>query len=368
MYYSSGLVHYPIQSPPNMDPIENSDHSKDREVFKQMITDGDAQVGHLVNILKEKGMYEDTIFIFSSDNGGQQGYGNNYPLRGFKSSIYEGGVRVPGFIHYPKGMDEAVQGTRTNEIMYVSDWFNTILSMVGGEQNPDLDSLDQSSMLLHGKKSAREEFIYNLDNAYPQPYGQSAIRLGDYKLIVGYPGDIDGYYGPGPDGENMHDERVRVQGYGEYAYWYDMWGINTYSEMNYPDMTAGVEFSLDQNEDVNESADWNKDEGVADMEKRKKRWGIPQDEVEMRLKYSENAKKKVALFNVVEDPSETTDLAGDMPDKVQEMGAKLAEAWQNMPDSIHLETSPEARDPRFGGKWMPGWCPDIAEHDPNYHN
>merc|ERR1712038_147777 len=351
MYYASGLIHSPLQSPPGFEYLDDSDPANDRAIIKQMITDGDAQVGHLVNILKEKGMYDDTIFIFSSDNGGQENRGNNYPLRGFKSSIYEGGVRVPGVVHYPKGMDPSVQGTRTNEIMYVSDWFNTILSMVGGEQNPDLDSLDQSGMLLHGEPSVRTELVYNLDNAYPQPYGQSAIRMGDYKLIVGYPGDLDGC-SEGPDGANMNDPRVRVQGHGEFSYWYDMYGINTESGNNYPDMTDGVEYNLDASSD-----------GTS----RKKRFGVPHHEKDMRTKYSQDAKHRVVLYNVVEDPSETTDLAGDMPEKVQEMGARLAELWQNMPfNSIELEADPAAaRDPRFNGIWSPGWCPDIAQHDPN---
>jgi len=104
-------------------------------------------------------------------------------------------------------------------------------------------------------------------------------------------------------------------------------------------------------------------------QKRKKRggFGVPQEEMEMRIQYTHEAKNHVALYNVVEDPSETTDLAGEMPEKVVEMASRLAEHWSTMPNSIHLETSQEARDERFGGKWMPGWCPDIAEHDPNYH-
>merc|ERR1712165_682470 len=171
--------------------------------------------------------------------------------------------------------------------------------------------------------------------------------MGDYKLIVGYPGDYDGY-SPGPNGANMDDPRVRHQGEGEFTYWYDVFGINKDSGNNYSDMTDGVEYNLD---------------GTV----RKKRFGIPWDEEDMRAKYSQDAKDRVMLFNVVEDPTETTDLAGDMPEKVQEMGARLAELWQTMPNSIELEADPAAaRDPRFNGIWTPGWCPDIAHHDPNY--
>lgn len=69
-----------------------------------MTTALDDQVGNLTMKLKEVGMYENTIIIFSSDNGGINSDTNknsNFPLKGGKGTLHEGGTRVPGFIHSP---------------------------------------------------------------------------------------------------------------------------------------------------------------------------------------------------------------------------------------------------------------------------
>ena len=62
-------------------------------------------IGDIVDLLKESGHYNNTIIFFISDNGGRQMPENmlspNYPLRGYKGSVYEGGTKVPAFIHSP---------------------------------------------------------------------------------------------------------------------------------------------------------------------------------------------------------------------------------------------------------------------------
>ena len=187
MYFASGMTHYPIQTPPGYE--EKPDV---RGTFEQMANFGDHQVGEIKKALEEAGMWENTVFAFSADNGAEDGCGSNEPLRGWKNSMWEGGLRVPGFFHYGAKMADDVKGSTTDDLMYVSDWFNTFLSMAGGEIKEDLDSLDQSAFLLEGAASARTEFVYNLDNRFAQPYGQAGLRQGDYKLILGYPGDCDG--------------------------------------------------------------------------------------------------------------------------------------------------------------------------------
>merc|ERR1711935_1288320 len=331
LYFASGMTHFPIQTPPG---YEHSDDT--RETFEQMANFGDHQVGVLVNALKAAGMWEDTIFAFSSDNGGQDGCGSNYPLRGWKSSLWEGGVRVPGMFHYPKAMDESVKGTKTEGIMYIADWFNTIVSMVGGEVNPELDSIDQSEFLLHGAPSARNSFIYNLDNHFGQPYGQAAIRVGDYKLLVGYAGDTDG--GEGEHALWGHEHGTTFQ--------MDYWGV-----AGEEDHTDGVSVDL--------VPEWRLADDAGSAGRKKKGIRIPAAQMPVRNAYAKTIANRAILFNLKDDPSETTDLAGDLPEVVAEMLATLKKAYDSMPESLDLVPDQASRNPAYGGVWTTGWCPQI---------
>ena len=71
-----------------------------RKTYLGMVTAMDDLIGSLIDDLKAKGMYEDSVIIFSSDNGGNTNLGaTNNPLRGQKIFLFEGGVRVNGFVH-----------------------------------------------------------------------------------------------------------------------------------------------------------------------------------------------------------------------------------------------------------------------------
>ena len=82
-----------------------------------MVTTIDDAVADIVSALDEVGMLDNTVIVFSSDNGGQPNAGgaNNYPLRGAKNTWWEGGIRVPSWIYSPL-FDDTIAGT-------TSDWY-----------------------------------------------------------------------------------------------------------------------------------------------------------------------------------------------------------------------------------------------------
>ena len=75
----------------------NAKH-EDRNYCQAQTTALDGAIGEVVAYLKTNDMWDDTLLVFSSDNGGQFNRHDNFPLRGFKNTSFEGGIRVPGFV------------------------------------------------------------------------------------------------------------------------------------------------------------------------------------------------------------------------------------------------------------------------------
>jgi arylsulfatase B/arylsulfatase I/J len=90
-----------------------------------MVTAMDTIVGATVSALKETGMYNNSIIIYTSDNGGPAKMSNNLPLRGAKFSVFEGGIRVPAFVHSPLIGTQSTNRS-TDELFYISDWYMTL--------------------------------------------------------------------------------------------------------------------------------------------------------------------------------------------------------------------------------------------------
>lgn len=90
-----------------------------------MATCMDEAIGDIVTAMKEKGMWENTVLVFTTDNGGAVTKGaSNWPLRGSKGQLWEGGIRAVGFVHSML-LDQKVTGTVSNALMHVTDWFPT---------------------------------------------------------------------------------------------------------------------------------------------------------------------------------------------------------------------------------------------------
>jgi arylsulfatase A-like enzyme len=109
LYLGHWAVHNPLQS--LKDDYDNHDHIKDHNtrVYASMITALDRSVGKIIQTLKDNGLYENTLIVFTSDNGGAGYLGLpdiNKPFRGWKLTHFEGGMHIPFIMSWPKGIKE----------------------------------------------------------------------------------------------------------------------------------------------------------------------------------------------------------------------------------------------------------------------
>jgi len=139
----------------------------------------DAAIGRILDAIDKRGLRENTLVMFCSDNGGTKNPGNE-PLRGYKSSYLEGGIRVPAVISWPGSLKA---GKIVNEPLHIVDIYPTFVKLAGGSlaQPLALDGKDAWPTIAEGKSTPHEEIVYGL----------GAIRRGDWKLIEG---DVE-YYG-----------------------------------------------------------------------------------------------------------------------------------------------------------------------------
>lgn len=147
-----------------------------------MITNIDDNVGRLVDHVEASGLADNTILVFLTDNGPQQ-YRYNASLRNRKGSVYEGGIRVPGFFHWP-GRLEA--GREIDGYAAHLDMLPTLLGLAGIPV-PDTLALDGNdySLQLLGEIDTMPEptLFFQWQRGYPEPYRNIAVRRGDYKLV-----------------------------------------------------------------------------------------------------------------------------------------------------------------------------------------
>merc|ERR1712241_964737 len=193
LYLSLQATHAPLQARAEVMAKIPQSSNPARDIYKAMVYDVDMAVDEIVKTLKETNLYSDTLIVFTSDNGGAISHGaSNYPLRGTKGTLFEGGTRVPTFLLGPPHLLPS-RGQVSNVLLHISDWMPTLLKMAGYEGDPSkdlqLDGVDQSEALLTGQ-SAREEMVYNLKN---NPLS-GAYRKGPYKIIFGKKFNKQGWY------------------------------------------------------------------------------------------------------------------------------------------------------------------------------
>jgi arylsulfatase A-like enzyme len=161
-----------------------------RRAYAAQITVMDQEIGRVVAALEEKGMRDNTLIIFHSDNGGTRNAmfsgeqdmsklvipNDNGPYREGKGTLYEGGNRVVALANWPGHIKP---GSTVTEMIHVVDMLPTLVGLAGGStaKSKSLDGLDVWGTISEGKPSPRTEIIYNLE-----PF-RAGIRQGDWKLI-----------------------------------------------------------------------------------------------------------------------------------------------------------------------------------------
>ncbi|KAL3871103.1 hypothetical protein ACJMK2_039122 [Sinanodonta woodiana] len=292
IYLAYQAVHGPLQVPDRYMDKYHHIKDKDRRIYAGMVTAMDEGIGNLTEALKAKGLWNNTLLVFSTDNGGQiLDGGNNWPLRGWKGSLWEGGVHGVGFV-CGSLLDEKMHGTITQSLIHISDWFPTLVSLAGGSLNgtQPLDGVNQWETIKSGYTSPRKELLHNIDPLSPKSGKpafngtfdtsvRAALRIGDWKVITGYPGN--GSWIPPPN----------------------------------------IDTTLNHHE----------------------------------VKYSthEDTSKNVWLFNIAKDPYEHVDLSKAYPSKVKEMLDRLAYYQSTAVPCQYPPEDPRANPALHGGFWGP---------------
>jgi arylsulfatase A len=191
LYMAHYAVHTPIQAKENLTAKyrEKSRYGQKNPAYAAMIESVDHAVGAICSVLNELNLTENTVFIFTSDNGGLSNVTNNAPLRAGKGYPYEGGIRVPVIVRWPGVIRP---GTVSLEPVTSVDYFPTICEAAGLSLPRDR-AIDGVSLVEHLKSGSTRKLTRPLFWHFPHYRGDivpySIIRDGDFKLIKRYDGE-----------------------------------------------------------------------------------------------------------------------------------------------------------------------------------
>ena len=205
LYVPFNAVHSPHQTPPEyMKPYEGK-LTGERLKYAGMLAAMDEAVGKIVEAVDKAGARKNTLFIFSSDNGGPQPgvVTDNGKYRAGKGTLYEGGVRVAACVAWDGHIKP---GSTVTEPMHMVDWYPTLVKLCGGklDQKLPLDGRDVWPTLTQGKPSPHDAILINTTP------NNGAVRAGDWKLVVkNGADDPDG--NPAPKKKKQKDDKPSVE-------------------------------------------------------------------------------------------------------------------------------------------------------------
>lgn len=309
LYVALQALHTPLQAPAHLLRRHSALGSRPRRHYAAMLSGVDEAVGEVVREIRARGLYRNSVLVYSSDNGGQPLAGGcNWPLRGGKGSYWEGGIRAVGFVHSPLLKR---RGVVSRALIHVSDWYPTLLGLAGapGVKDRQLDGHDVWGAISEGLPCPRTEILFNIDPVSRRPsdppqqralrrrrgFGiwdtgvRAAFRAGDWKLLTGPMGDGD-WFPP----QMMPSEEDGVQ-----------------PPLPLPQDWQGLEKRRDQHT------------------------------------------KTVWLFNITADPYERHDLSEERPEVVRLLMGRIAEYNRTAVPPLNPPDDPLANPQLHGGVWTP---------------
>ncbi len=199
-YVPFNAIHGPLESIPRYTDA----HDKRSAAIRCL----DDAVGRILGALEQYGFADDTLVVFTNDNGGLRDEFNR-PLKGTKNTTYEGGVRVPCVVRWPGHIEP---GTKNDSLMHMVDWMPTFVGMTGGELSRDreVDGVDMCCALFKSSPSPREEIVFEVAGSVRIP----TILSGRFKLMGERLFDLEEDPGETTDVAGAHPEvvaRLRVR-------------------------------------------------------------------------------------------------------------------------------------------------------------
>jgi arylsulfatase len=161
-------------------------HRTPRAGYAAMISYMDREIGRIVDLVEELGLTDDTLFLFTSDNGPTYGrlggadsdfFESSGPLRGRKGTVYEGGIRVPLIARWPGKINA---GTESDHAAAFWDVMPTLCELTQTDSPKEIDGISFAPALLRSGDQKTHEYLYW---EFPAYGAQQAVRLGDWKAV-----------------------------------------------------------------------------------------------------------------------------------------------------------------------------------------
>jgi arylsulfatase A-like enzyme len=181
LYLPHQAVHAPYQPPGRPEPPVSKEgmNDGDRRAYAAMLEKVDDGIGQMLAELDKRGVADNTLFVFSSDNGGAH-FSDNTPLFNGKQTLWEGGIRVPCLMRWPARLPA---GKVIHQPAITMDLTATFLAAAGGEPSAErpLEGIDLVPILTGQRPEQPRTFYWRIDRSTRQ---QKAIRHGKWKYVL----------------------------------------------------------------------------------------------------------------------------------------------------------------------------------------